>query len=127
MADDKTVVEPIPPVPVTIIGTGTGNGGSPLTTGTVGTTPDHQPNLVVNVVTPLMAIAIRFLHNYVLLMVTLVGAGMTTDKIPARDFAHLLMWSAELSVAGAAFGLLKDLVTVLGRLENKFPLLTGSV
>jgi hypothetical protein len=49
----------------------------------------------------------------------------SVDK--ANGFGHLVLTCAGLSVAGAGFGLLKELVTVFGRLEGKYPLLTGSV
>lgn len=123
----KTSTEPvqIPPVEVTVIGTGTG--ASPLTTGTTGTTPDHQPNILVTVISPLMAILIRFANAYLTMLVGLITAGMATNIIPASDFLHLVKACAQLSVAGAGLGLLKDLVTVFGGLERKYPLATGSV
>lgn len=124
----KMSTEPIVPVAVTIIGTG--DGGTPLTTGTVATTPDHQPNLIAVVVTPLRAIVVRFANQFFTTLVGLVGAGMTPAGgrlLHATDFYHLVMICASLSVAGAGFGLIKDLVTIFGRLENKYPLLTGSV
>jgi len=120
--------DPIPPVEVSVIGTPTPPGTTPpLTTGTVAQTPDHQPNLVVNVVAPVVAILVRFANVYLTMLSGLVVAGMTSNIIPAADFLHLVMRCAQLSVAGAGVGLLKDLVTVFGRLENKYPLLTGSI
>jgi hypothetical protein len=121
----KTTTEPIPPVAVTVIGTS--EAGSPLTTGTVATTPDHQPNIAIRVVTPLMAIVVRFANAYLTMLVGLIGVGMTSNAIPAPDFLHLVLKCAGLSIAGAGFGLLKDLVTVCGKLEGKYPLMTGSV
>jgi hypothetical protein len=123
MPDIKT--EPIPPVAVTIIGTG--DGAAPIT-GTVAVTPGPQhANLVVTVVGPLMAIAIRFANTYLTILVGLVAAGMTSAIIPAPDFLHLVLECAKLSIAGAGVGLLKDLVTVFAKLEGKYPLATGSV
>lgn len=127
MADPQAT----PVVPVTIIGTGDGtlpvSGMSSLTDGTPAVTPDHQPNLVIKVVTPAMAILVRFLNGYLTVMVGLVAAGMTSNLIPAVDFYHLLLACAKLSLAGPALGALKDCVTIFGRLEQKFPLMTGSV
>jgi hypothetical protein len=123
MTDVKT--EPLPPVPVTIIGTG--DGGSPSLAGTIATTPGQQPNLLVVVVTPLAAITVRALNNFFTMLVALVGAAMTSNVIPASDFWHLVLKCATLSVAGAGLGALKDIVTIFSKLENKFPLLTGSV
>jgi hypothetical protein len=121
--------EPLPPVAVTVIG-GTGDGGAPLTSGTIATTPDHQPNLVTTVITPIAAIVVRFVNQFLTSLVGLVMAGMTPAGgrvLQADDFLHLVLTCAGLSVAGAGLGLLKDLVTIFGRLEGKYPLLTGSV
>lgn len=117
------------PVAVTVIGTGpVAAGPAPLQTGVVATTPaQHQPNLLVTVVSPLMAIAVRFVNNYLTILVGLIAAGMTSDVIPSADFASLVLKCAGLSVAGAGLGLLKDLVTIFGKLEGKYPLLTGNV
>lgn len=130
MADEKvTTSQPLEPLRVAVIGTGTATGGpAPLQTGTVAATPeDHQPNLLVVVVPPLTAIAIRAVNTYLTVLVGLVAAGMTSDVIPSSDFLDLLQRCASLSVAGTGLGVLKDLVTVFGKLEGKFPLLTGNV
>lgn len=126
MPDLKVATEPIAPQQVTIIGTGDG-GGAPLTTGTTAVTPDHQPNLVVTIVTPVRAIAIRFINTYLTMMSGLIAAGITTNQVPAADFWHLVIWSAKLSIAGAGLGLIKDCVTVFGKLEQRYPLATGNV
>ncbi len=126
MADDKTA--PIPPTEVTIIGTGTG--GSPLTTGTLAATPNHQPNLVVRVITPMVAITVRFINLFLTTLVGLLVAGMTpagSHLLYTSDFVHLVATCAGLAVPGAGLGFLKDCVTVFGKLEAKFPLATGSV
>src|SRR6188472_3662248 len=46
-----------PAAQVAIIGTG--DGGVPLTSGVIGKTPDHLPNLVLRVISPPMAIIVR--------------------------------------------------------------------
>ena len=130
MATEKrTEAASLDPIPVTVIGTGSISGGpAPMKTGTVATTAaPHQPNLLVTVISPLMAIVIRFINTYLTILVGLVAAGMTSDVIPHSDFISLVMKCLGLSVAGAGVGFLKDLVTVFGRLEEKFPLLTGNV
>jgi len=78
-------------------------------------------------VQPFVAIAVRFAHNYVAAIVALVTAGMTSEAIPYSDFAHLLLKCAGLAVGGAAVMVLKDVVTIFGRLEGKYPLASGSV
>lgn len=122
----ESLPTPIPPVTVTMVGTGSG-GAAPIPSGTVLSTPDHQPNLIIKVVTPVKAITIRFINSYLTMLVSLVGAGMTTNIIPASDFLHLVYKCMALSLASAGLGLLKDLVTIFGKLEQTNPLLTGSV
>lgn len=124
-ADDKTVTEIMPPVSVTVVGTGDG-----LVKGTKATTPHDQPNIVVNVVTPLVAIAVRFGYLFLTTLVGLLVAGMTPaggKLLYTSDFYHLLLTCANLSLPVAGLGFLKDLVTVLGKLEGKYPLLSGGV
>lgn len=122
----KESLVPIPPITVTMIGN-VPNVATPIPSGTVLNTPDHQPNVIVKVVTPIKAITIRFINAYLTMLVSLVGAGMTTNIIPADDFLHLVLKCATLALASAGLGLLKDLVTVFGKLEQSNPLLTGSV
>jgi hypothetical protein len=127
--DKVSTAAPLEPVTVAVIGTGNVTGGpAPITTGTEAVTPaTHQPNLRIQVVPPLLAIAVRFGNAYLTILVGLVAAGMTSDVIPYTDFLDLVLRCAGLSVAGAGLGALKDLVTIFGRLETKFPLLTGNV
>ena len=120
---DPIKSEPIQPVSVTVIGTES-DGLPPCTTAT---TPGLMPNIVVTVITPLVAIVVRFLNAYFTTLAGLITAGMATNVIPAEDFYHLVLKCATLSLAGAALGALKDIVTVFGKLEGKFPLATGSV
>lgn len=114
----------IPPVPVTVVGSGT---RTPLLSGVQAETPDHLPDVLIQVVSPLVAILIRFANAYLTMLVGLITAGMATNIIPASDFIHLVGACAKLSVAGAGLGLLKDLLTVFSGLERKYPLATGSV
>jgi hypothetical protein len=110
------------PVVVTMVDTG----GS-VEKGVEATTPAGQSNIIVNVVHPFVAIAVRFLHNYLLMLVTTISAGVTTDLLPAGEFIDLFWIAAKLSFAGAALGALKDTVTILARLESRWPLVTGGV
>ena len=132
----------IQPVAIAVVGTGTmqdggaaltgtGDGkGSPMPSGTVAVTPDHQANLLVQVVSPVTAIAVRFVNLYLTILVGLIAAGMTPEGgklLYTRDFFHLVTLSASLAFPGAAVGLIKDVITVFGRLEGKYPLATGSI
>ena len=123
----KAPVAPIESIHVAVIGTGTGDGGAPIPDGTILKTPDHQPNIVVQVVTPLAAMAIRFANSYVTTLIGLVTVGLTTDALSAPDFGSLVWKCSGYSLAGPSVALLKDAVTILTNLEKKFPLLTGSV
>lgn len=126
MPDEKmTQSRPVENVTVAMIGTGD---GGKLPTGTEAVTPDpHQPNIVVKVVTPVLAILIRFANAYVTALIGLVTVGLTTDALPAADFGVLVIRCTGLAIAGPAVSLAKDIVTILGGLEKKYPLATGSV
>ncbi len=121
--DEKVVTEVLQPVSVTVVGTGDG-----LVKGAKAVTPPDQPNIVVNVVQPIVAIGVRFLHNYLTAVVTLITAGMLDKNVlPASDFGHMVLLSAGLAFGGAALMVLKDFVTIFAKLESKFPLASGSV
>jgi hypothetical protein len=119
----KITTEPLAPITVAMIGTG--DGRTPY--GVIETPGEHKPNLLIMVVSPLAAILIRFANSYVTALLGLVTVGLTTDAIPAADFYHLVARCAGLSLAGPCVALGKDIVTILGNLEKKYPLLTGSV
>ena len=109
---------------VALINTGD---GETLTSGMKARTVAGQPNLVLTVVTPLAAILIRFGNNYLTMLVGLISAGMISDVLPAMEFWSLVRACAQLSIAGAGLNALKDIVTIFGKLEGRFPLSTGSV
>lgn len=116
----------IAPLPVVLVGVRE-NEGAPIQNGQVIETPDHQPNLVARVIAPIVAIAVRFANAYLTALVGLVTVGLTTDMLPATDFLHLVIKCAGYSLAGPCVSLIKDLITIFGKLERKFPLLTGNV
>lgn len=121
----KVATEPILPVAVTIIGTG--DGASPSLAGTIAVTPGQQPNVLINIVTPLMALGVRFANVFLTGLLGILTGAMATNVIQASDFLHLVYKCAGLAIAGAGMGLIKDLVTIFGKLEQKNPLLTGSI
>ncbi len=122
---EKTITGPVEPVKVSIVGTG--DGGLPAS-GTIATTPGtHNPNLIVTIIPPFVAVIVRFLNVYVGSLVGLLAAGMTSNEIPAADFGHLFLKCASLAIAGAVVLSLKDIVTIFAGLEKKFPLGSGSV
>ena len=110
-------MDPDTPIVTTLVSTsGTGNGG------TIETPPGH-PDITVTFIGPALGLTVRFANIYVTTIVGLLGAGMTTDVIPAADFRELLVKCATLAVSAAALDFLKNLVTIFGRLEQKYPLL----
>jgi hypothetical protein len=116
-------------LPVTVIGVRTDNTGSPITNGQVIQTPDHQPNLVFQVIGPLTAILVRTLNAFVTTYIgiaTAAGLG-GASLVPYTNLKDLLIKSAVLSLSGAVLVFLKSVATILGDLEKNHPLLTGSV
>lgn len=124
---DSMKMQAIAPVNVAVI-SGTGDGGSPLTTGTMGTTPDHQPNIVIQVVTPIVAILVRFANDFcVSLAGSLTAGSLGTKYLPHTTVADMVQVSAFLAICIAGVGLVKNAATVFSGLEKKFPLASGSV
>lgn len=125
MEDKTTLSRPVDPLKVAIIGTGD---GSRLSSGDEATTAgEHVPNIIVTVIGPIRAILIRFVNVYVGMVVGLLGTAMASKVIDAPDFFHLVLKCASLAIGGAVVLFLKDILTIFGKLEQKFPLLTGSV
>lgn len=126
MTETKMQTEPIPPVQLAIVG-GTGSGGSPLTAG-IAVTPDHQPNFAYQIISPLMAIAVRFGNTFCVSLVGSFTTGGLTDKIiPHADIVQLVHSSIMIAICIAGVGALKDSATIFMGLEKKFPLSTGNV
>lgn len=130
IVDDPKVTQSRPVETVTVAVLGTGD-SSHLPSGTVAVTPGaHQPNVIVEVITPLVAILVRFGYTFGTALVGLVTAGITpagSKLLYTSDFYHLVLTCASLAVPVAGLGLLKDLTTVFSGLEKKFPLASGSV
>ncbi len=126
MTDPINKTEPMPTVPVTIIEAA---GPSPSLAGTIATTPGQQPNLIVNVVTPLAAIGVRFVYDFsraLLGALTAAGLGVATT---AASVGLTTTFKAAVIVAAlsAGYGLLQNVVTIFSGLEKRFPLASGSV
>jgi len=119
MDDYKTVTTEVKSDAKTMIG-GTGDGTIKQQ---LMETPQGQPDVVVSLVPTALAVLVRAVETFLTILVSLIGAGMTTSVIPATDFMDLVGKCASLSVAGAGFGMLKDLVVIAGRLRKRFPLL----
>jgi hypothetical protein len=93
-------------------------------------TPHGEPNIVIQAVRPIAAIAIRFANAFATAWVGLILAAMTPvggKLLYTGDFLHAAAVCASLAFPGAAVSAAKDLVTIFGKLEGKYPLLTGGV
>lgn len=121
----KTISTATPPVTLAVIGLGDG-----LVNCTTAKTPPDQPNIVIQVVTPAVAILVRAGNVFGVSLIGLLTAAMTpagSKLLYTSDFYHLLLTCANLSIPIAALGLIKDATTVFSGLEKKFPLASGSV
>lgn len=120
------------PVPVAVVGTslaGTGDGGlAPSPARLEAETPEGSPDLLVRVVSPLMAIAVRYINTFLVSFTGLLGAQSVGVKIfTATELHDVMAAAAWASIWVANMGLLKNLVTIFGKLEGKYPLATGSI
>src|SRR5688572_18266088 len=92
-------------------------------------TPGSQPNVIVQVIGPVTAVAVRFAHLFGLTWLALMTTGGVTgqDILPWLDLQELATKSAYAAAITAGIGGAKDVVTLLGKLEQRFPFLSGSV
>ena len=113
------------PVTISIVGTGNSEGGgvAPTPDGTIATTPGEQPNLLVNVVPPVIAIAVRFVNQWLIAFGGFIGADVITPDLFSLDLRQMAL----AALATALIGLIKNLITVFGRLEGRYPLFTGTI
>lgn len=116
---------PLPIKVAVVAGSGTSTGDGRILV----TTPGHGPDWLVKVISPAQAIAVRFVNTFGVQFIGLVTAAMTPvggHLLYTRDFLHMAVTCASLALPGALLGLAKDIFTVFGKLEGKYPLLTGS-
>ncbi len=118
MSPDVLKMEPQAPNVVTMIGTGDGGITPQLVK-----TPAGQPDLRIQIISPVVGITSRFVVTFLGSVVGLIGAGSASTIIPAHDFMDLFWKCCQLSLGAAIVGLCKDLVTIFTKLSNKFPLL----
>lgn len=123
-------VFPPDPIKVPVIA-GTGDGRMPahMHGAMAPTAGSANPNLLVVVVPAAIALLVRATHMF---LVTFSGvlsaAGVTGDAlIASADFPDLVRKALWISAATVGLDTVKSLITIFGRLESKFPLLTGSV
>jgi hypothetical protein len=116
---------------VVISGAGTGDGSVPIVSGTIAKTASPLTSDVRMLVIPaIVAITVRFGNTFLAALVGLLVAAMTPlggKLLYTSDFFTMIVTCSSLALPGAFLGLIKDLVTIFGKLENKYPLLTGNV
>ena len=119
--DEKTITQEVAPITAVVIG---GTGDSPLPKDkALATTPHGQPNIIVQVVTPFMAILIRAVSMFCTTLLSIVTVAMPTGLIPASTFGELLWKSASFAVAATVLDLFRNVITLFGKLERDYPLL----
>lgn len=126
--EETKEAEGIEPIKVAIIAAGPQGPGTSLpSNGTVLPTPgSQQPNVIVQVVSPIMVLLIRFITAYLTNLTGLISAGLTPaggKLLYTSDFYHLVLTCASLALAGPGLGLLRDLLTIFSKLEAKYPLI----
>ena len=119
-------MEPI--TAVVIKGTGPG-GTTPVQDKTVAVTQAGVPNTYYRVISPILALAIRFGYLFFTSLAgSLTGGGVSGQNIIVwHDFQELLYKASILAVTIALVGLIKDIATIFTRLEATHPLASGSV
>ncbi len=89
-------------------------------------TPEGHADIVITVITPLVAIFVRAAKSYLQTLVGLLaagGLGMASQTLPAGDFIHTLKVCAGLSVASGVMSLFTNILVLLTSLGDKIPLL----
>ena len=119
MTDESTKqvpILPVEPIKLAIIGNGTDSG--------LIVTSGDGPNIKWKSVTPLIPLAIRFAYSF-----ATTFSGLLTATLPSGSILHgaSLKALALIALTAAVVDGVKNLVTVLGKLESRFPLSTGSV
>lgn len=100
--------------------------GSALKFGQTLDTPHGQPDIVITVITPLVAILVRAAKAYVQTLLGLLSAsafGMASTVLPAGDFVHTLKVCAGLSVASGVMSALTNISLLLTAVGDRFPIL----
>lgn len=125
MADTPATPTVENPVTISIIGTGSGTGGgvAPTPDGTVAKTPAGQPNLRIQVITPVIAIVVRALNVFATTFVGALGAG----AVGVAPSTWTWKAAAGIALGAAILETAKNSITIFNRLEGKWPLLTGSI
>lgn len=117
----KSVNVEMAPIVVTTIDRGNGTGN-----GQVLQTASGLPNFVVKGVQPLVMILVRAVRVFLQTLIGLVTTGLASPTaLPAKDFAHLLLLCASLSLAPAVICIIQNAIELLGKIDQSHPTLAG--
>lgn len=121
MYSPDTQNQPIVVAAVGNTGTGTGSGDVVLET------PDGHPNVTLKVITPFIAIVVRFVHLFLKTFAGSFTAEKAMEYFSSASVHHDINYALLAALATAGFGLVTDLITIFKGLEGKYPLATGSI
>lgn len=104
-------------------------GTTAIPDGTVLSTADHHPNVLIKTLSVLQTLAIRFGFMFFTSLAGSVTGGAVSGQtvIVWHDFSELLYKAAILAAITGAIDLIKNLATIFSRLEQSHPLMTGNV
>lgn len=122
--NEKIVPVPMEPIHVAVMtSTGTGAGGEKQQ---LVETPEGHRDIVINYVSPIVGLGVSAAMIFLTSWVGLMTAGPMTGQLTAPDFWQLAEKCASLSVGVTVVGTAKDVITLLAKLKEKFPILGAS-
>jgi hypothetical protein len=112
---------------------GTKAGGTGTSTGTGAGksveihTPAGERNITLNLIRPSIAVIVRAAWLFVFTLSGALGADQVGELIPAVAIALDFKTACIMAAGTTGLGALRDALTVLGELKNKYPLLSGGI
>lgn len=108
---------------------GTGTGAGKVVTLE---TQSGQANIRLNVIWPVVAIVVGFVHQFgttFLACLTAAGLGVGVGALVNvhAPIGEVIKGAAWVALISAGLDLVKNVVSLFGELRNKYPLLTGSL
>ena len=89
-------------------------------------TPAGLPNIEVRVVRPIKIILVRAVRVFLQTLLGLVTAGLTKPSmLGAKDFFHLLIMCARLSLAPAVVCIIQNIIELMAEFDQTHPTLAG--
>lgn len=110
----------------TVVISRTADNGSVSMAGTIAKTPGQAPDLYIEVVSPLVNIAIRGARTFLQSVLGLLSVGaVTKTMLPARDFLDLLRLACSLSLAAAVVSVIQNTIELLAKWDQTQPKFRG--